>query len=227
MKIAVITSAVGVHNNLLPPKYSDVADYHAFLADNISAPGWNVHKALDFSCDPVYKNRRNAKVYKIIPHLFLPEYDYYFWIDATHSLEEHPHDVIEKYLKDTDVAVFKHQHRDCIYEESEHIKEANYDHLNLLDDQVAFYKEMDYPCNNGLYELPARVQKNTELTQRMGLMWWEQICMFSSRDQVSFPFVLYQLNIKPSILPGYANNIRGNSIMPQLTNSSHRRINNV
>jgi len=57
----------------------------------------------------------------------------------------------------------------------------------------------------------------------MGLMWWEQICMFSSRDQISFPFVCHQLGITPSILPGNANGIGANSIMPQVVASGHNR----
>jgi len=54
-------------------------------------------------------------------------------------------------------------------------------------------------------------------------MWWEQICMFSSRDQISFPFVCHQLDIKPSILPGRANGVGANSIMPQVVASGHNR----
>ena len=132
-------------------------------------------------------------------------------------------EVIDKYLTDSDIAVFKHPQRDCIYIEGEFVKQIKFDHPNLLEDQLEFYKDMCYPKNNGLYELPVRVQRNTKLTQQMGWMWWEQICMFSSRDQISFPFVCHQLGIKPTILPGVANTIQGNEIMPQLTISNHSR----
>lgn len=225
-KIAILTSSVGISCDLIPVEnYLDKVDYHAFVEEQYLdiKDNWNRHKLIPFSSDITYKNRRDAKIYKILPHLFLPGYEYYFWIDSTHCLEVDPEQVIDTYLNTSDIAVFKHQYRDCVYEESEHIKEANYDHHNLLDDQIAFYMDMNYPEHYGLYELPARVQRNTELMQRMGLMWWEQICMFSSRDQMSFPFVCHQLNISPSILPGYANNIRGNDIIPQVINSNHRR----
>ena len=162
-------------------------------------------------------------IMKMIHLGFLPDYDYYFWIDSTHTLQANPQEVIDKYLTDSDVAVFKHPQRDCIYIEGEFVKQIKFDHPNLLEDQLEFYKDMCYPKNNGLYELPVRVQRNTKLTQQMGWMWWEQICMFSSRDQISFPFVCHQLGIKPSILPGVANTIQGNEIMPQLTISNHSR----
>ena len=222
MKIAVITSSIGSTKLLDPIPFDDV-DYHAFV-DHEDDTAWIKHPILPFSVDTRYKNRRDAKVYKVLPFAFLPDYDYYFWIDSTHILEQNPHEVIEKYLKDSDVAVFKHPERDCIYIEGEFVKQIRFDHPNLLEDQLAFYKDVCYPEHNGLYELPVRVQRNNSLTQRMGWMWWEQICMFSSRDQISFPFTCHQLGIKPAILPGVANTIRGNKIMPQLIISSHSRV---
>ena len=222
MKIAVLTASIGT-NKLLPVNPYDGVDYFAFSDIETNVPGWTVKKAADFSADPKYKNRRNAKIYKVLPFLFAHDYEYYFWIDSTHVLEEDPRTVIETYLSDSDVAVFKHPERNCVYQEGELVKRIGFDYPNLIDDQLDFYRDMCYPENNGLYELPVRVQRNTELTQRMGMMWWEQICMFSSRDQISFPFVCHQLGIKPSILPGRANTRRGNSIMPQVVTSNHNR----
>ena len=222
MKIAVLTSSIG-STKLLKPKSFDGVDYHAFVDYEDDNTSWIKHSIIPFSSDVRYKNRRDAKVYKVLPFAFLPDYDYYFWIDSTHTLQANPQEVISKYLTNSDIAVFKHPQRNCIYIEGEFVKQIKFDHPNLLEDQLEFYKDMCYPKNNGLYELPVRVQRNTKLTQQMGWMWWEQICMFSSRDQISFPFVCHQLGIKPSILPGVANTIQGNEIMPQLTISNHSR----
>ena len=222
MKIAVVTSSIGT-NKLVNPILFDGVDYHAFTDYEDANSSWTIHPVIDFSSDPQFKNRRNAKVYKIIPSAFLPDYDYYFWVDSTHRLETDPKEVIEKYLSDSDIAVFKHSSQNCLYAEGNAVKKLRYDHSNLVEDQLDFYRDMSYPENNGLYELPVRVQRNTPLTQRMGWMWWEQICMFSSRDQISFPFVCHQLGIVPNILPGKANTIRGNAIMPQVVYSNHSR----
>lgn len=178
---------------------------------------------LVFSNDTKFKNRRDAKLYKILPHLVLPGFDYYIWLDSTHVLEVDPEQLIEEYLSKSDIAVFKHPERDCVYEEGNLVKNIKYDHPNLIEDQLDFYRDMNYPVHNGLYELPVRIQRNNKRTQQLGLMWWEQICMFSSRDQISFPFVCYQLGINPSIIPGRANTIRGNKFMPQVVSSHHSR----
>jgi|TARA_R100000455_G_C6272691_1_gene129677 hypothetical protein len=222
MKIAVLTSSIG-STRLLDPIPFEGVDYHAFVDYTNDSSDWIKHPVISFSADTVYQNRRNAKVYKVLPFAFLPDYDYYFWVDSTHILEANPYKIIDNYLKDSDIAVFRHSERNCVYTEGNFVKKIRYDHPNLLEDQLAFYSDMCYPKDNGLYELPARVQRNTKLTQRLGWMWWEQICMFSSRDQISFPFVCHQLGIKPTILPGFANTIRGNTIMPQLVLSHHNR----
>ena len=221
MRIAVVTSSIGT-NKLLQPVPFDGVDYHAFT-DHSESNGWHLHDIVPFSSDPHFKNRRDAKVYKVLPFAFLPDYDYYLWVDSTHIVEIDPHEIIDTYLRDSDVAVFKHPERDCIYIEGEFVKQIGFDHANLLTDQLDFYKDVCYPEHNGLYELPVRVQRNTLLTQQMGWKWWEQICMFSSRDQISFPFVCHELGIKPSIMPGVANTIRGNKFMPQIVMSNHSR----
>lgn len=224
-KIAVITSSIGTNQLISPQKWMHKVDYHAFVEPQYLHIGdlWNRHEYISFSSDVKYKNRRDAKLYKILPHLVLPEYEYYIWLDSTHILESDPDELIDTYLTKHDIAVFKHPERDCVYEEGKLVQKIRYDHSNLIQEQLDFYRDMDYPEHNGLYELPVRIQKNTKKTKQLGLMWWEQICMFSSRDQISFPFVCNQLNIKPSIMPGRANTIRGNNLMPQVVNSHHRR----
>lgn len=225
MKIAVLTSSIGTNKLISPEKWMHKAEFHAFVEPQEVhvADLWNRHEYTSFSNDLKYRNRREAKLYKVLPHLVLPGFDYYIWLDSTHILEEDPEKIIDEYLKSSDIAVFKHPERDCVYEEGNLVKSIGFDYPNLIDDQLDFYRDMQYPKNNGLYELPVRIQRNNKRTQQLGLMWWEQICMFSSRDQISFPFVCYQLGIKPSIIPGRANTIRGNKFMPQVVNSHHSR----
>ena len=41
--------------------------------------------------------------------------------------------------------------------------------------------------------------------------WWEIICKYSSRDQISFPYVLYKHSITPKIIPGALREWEGNN----------------
>lgn len=223
MKIAIVTASIGANSLNAPPVWDGV-DYHAFVDKRLLGhPIWKTHEYFKFSSDPVYANRRNAKIYKVLPHLILPGYDYYFWIDSTHIVEENPKVIIEKYLSESDIAVFKHPYRNCVYEEANFIVDLKYDYPNLVESQMEFYQDMNYPKNNGLYELSSRVQRNTPDVQRMSLMWWEQLCMYSSRDQLSFPYCLHQVGITPTILPGKSSTHRGNKLMPEIVLSNHNR----
>lgn len=229
MKVAVITASVGANDLREPPILFPDVDFYAFVDEHkVNVDGvWKRNKFIDFSSDPVYKNRRNAKIYKVLPHLFVPGYDYYIWIDSTHYVAIDPHQIIDEFLGNSDIGLFQHPERNCVYQEAELIKKVNFDHHELVDAQMEFYDSVGYPRDNGLYELPCRIQRNTFKIQEAMLSWWEMICMYSSRDQLSLPYVLEKHNIKPSIIPGFANRIAGNQYLPQYIGSNHSRTNNV
>jgi hypothetical protein len=205
VKIAIITANIGERCGgvlMEQSKKFDGVDYHAFVDEKKQESMWTQHNSLNFTNDKLFKDRRNAKVYKILPFLFLPTYDYYIWIDSTHDIIKHPLDIIT--MINGDVSVFKHSERNCIYDESNAVKFLKYDYLDLIDNQMGNYFKDGYPPKNGLYELPCFVIKNSDTSKKLCLMWWEQICKYTSRDQLSFPYVLWKLGITPQILEGIA-----------------------
>lgn len=223
MKIAIVTSLCGNIDKLHTPKtYFPNADYFAFTDQLSNNVFWKQMPIYKFSQDEKYANRRNAKLYKILPELFIPDYDYYIYYDPSHEVIKDPEWIINEYMKDNDIAVFKHNERDCIYDEAVKLIEWKYDHAILIDDWYKHLKRISYPSNNGLYELPAFIKNNSAEMLEMSLMWWEIICKYSSRDQLSLPYVLWKMNIKPAILPGFANGynaqgkIGNNPIIPQV-----------
>lgn len=217
MKIAIVTSILGIQDSLVDPtNVYDGVDYIAFVDRKHNCKIWDQREAINFTMHKEFASRRNAKIYKVLPHLMLPDYDYYFWVDATHEVIQHPIEIIKNYLGDSEIGLFNHTHRKCVYKESDEVLKVNYDIKELVDSQVAYYHQIGYPEDNGLYELPVSIRKNTPTTQLINLRWWEHICKYSSRDQISLPVVLWSLNVKPTILPGFANNgLNQNPIMPQ------------
>lgn len=213
-KVAIITSISGNKDILYDPeiKYEE-ADYFAFVDQYYDCRVWNQKRLYDFSIDKnfsvykTYKNRRNAKIYKILPEFFIPNYEYYIWLDGTHELKQSPNTLIETYLKNNDISVFKHIERNCVYQEAKTIEKLGFDTVDNLNRQIDFYKSENFPENYGLFELSCFLRKNIFTIRTMDLLWWEMICRYSSRDQMSFPFVIWKLGIIPSILPGYANGV--------------------
>ena len=217
-RIAVITSHIGLNTKLRDPKNKfENVDYFAFVDKKHDCKIWNQIDYVDFSLDCEFSSRRNAKIYKVLPNLFFPDYDYWFWMDTTHDLIMCPFDVIKTFMGDSEIGLWNHTTRNCAYEEAEEVKKLKYDHINLLDDQLSFYISENFPKKYGLYELPVIIRKNTEKIKKLNLRWWEQICRFSSRDQISMPYVLWKTNVDIKILPGFANGgLLKNNIMPQV-----------
>ena len=219
MKIAVYTAISGNKSELLdPPVVHDGIDYIAFT-DQIHRTHkvWQKRDIIPFTLTTKFTNRRNAKVFKILPDLFLPEYDVTIYHDGGHFCLMNPYDIIKTYLpNDTDdLAVFKHRWNTCIYKEAEDVKREKVDDPILVDTQVDYYRKNGYPVNNGLYELPVLIRKKSQSNMLIGLRWWEQICKYSSRDQISFPIVMWTLGKTPIILPGNGNGLgNSNNIVP-------------
>ena len=225
--IAVITSSVGA-NDLLEPRYKLHADFHAFVEPNRLEvdDGWDKKPVTVSTIDEAFVGRRTAKIYKVLPQLFVPGYKYYIWIDSTHMVAQDPKEIVETYLNGSDLALFQH-YRDCVYDELKAIYQWKMDDRSLIQGWHDFLVSKNYPKHNGLYELPSRVFRNTPQMLQVGLMWWEIICKYSSRDQVSLPYVLHTLGVKPNIIPGRANANEGNNnIIRQMTFSRHKRVTN-
>ena len=54
--------------------------------------------------DPV----RDAKIYKVLPHRFLKEYDISVWVDGNILVRGNVNDLISRYLRGNPMAVYDH-----------------------------------------------------------------------------------------------------------------------
>jgi hypothetical protein len=215
MKIAIVTSVFGSQTLHSPTQWQPEADYYAFVDRKRDCLGWTQIIHSGFSSGS-HAGRRNAKVYKVLPNLVLPDYDYWIWVDPTHDVITSPVNICNQ-LGDKDFGLFRHVHRDCVYTEISECRKLGLDLDDNFNRYEDFLHEVEYPKSNGLYELPAFVKKNSERSLMASLKWWEIICRFSSRDQVSLPYVLWSNNMSPHIFDGWANNGLGqNKYMPQV-----------
>jgi len=218
MKIAIYTAISGNKSELLdPPIVHPNIDYIAFTDQtHRTLKVWEKRPIINFTMNSKFTQRRNAKVYKILPEMFLNEYDVTIYHDGGHFCLMNPIDIIKKYLPNEtdDLAVFKHRWNTCIYKEASDVIREHVDIPELITAQCDYYKRNQYPENNGLYELPVLIRKKSVRNGLINLRWWEQICKWSSRDQISFPVVLWSINTKPIILPGNGNGFNQNSIVP-------------
>lgn len=157
-------------------------DYEIKRNDNVE-----INKNYNQFVNPVL----NAKIFKILGHLFYPDYDILIWIDGNIESKLSPEQLVEKYLQNNDFVISKHPFRDNIWDEFEEL--INTKRLELIRTNIVEQKEFYQKYKNlkhELYECNFFIRRNIPAVNTMMQAWWSEITRFSYRDQVSFPIVL-------------------------------------
>ena len=167
--------------------------------------------------DPVY----NAKIYKVLPHKFL-DCDISIWLDGNLSLKVPPEEMVDRFLGDADMALFKHPHRESIHWEIKWI-EYQFRHRKdspiLRDAKAQFehYKSQGFPRKTGIYYCGFIIRRHNKLVEQFNEKWWAEITRWSARDQLSFPVVAREMpEVKINKIEG---NVRDN---PYITFKPHK-----
>jgi hypothetical protein len=185
--MVVYTAIFNNYDSLKVPFVDPGFDYICFSDKDLKSDVWQVRKIPSIP-------KIDRKI-KILPHQYLPEYDYSVWIDASVTLKSSLAGFIDY---DFEMMIAKHLDRDCIYQEAKICKQLKKDHADIIDAQMSKYKSMGYPERNGLTANTVLFRKNTPAVNTFMNLWWDQVWQFSKRDQLSFNYILwkYPLNIK-------------------------------
>jgi len=146
--------------------------------------------------------RRTARHYKTMPQLYMPDADVWIWVDGNVRLTLAPQRAVSRWLKSGDLATFKHPDRGCLYHEGVFCALKNKDSKEVLERQARAYRADGMPRSWGLAENRCVIRRNTPEIRELGELWWAEIREHSVRDQVSFPYVCWQLGLRWRIIPG-------------------------
>lgn len=142
---------------------------------------------------------RNARWHKTHPHLLFPNYAYSVWIDSNIQISGPAiYNLIEKHIKAKHkIAIALHPKRDCIYDEANMCIISGKDNPALINKQMEVLKADKYPEHNGLYETNVLLRNHGDSKiKELCDKWWDFIENYSRRDQLSFNYLLWKLNIK-------------------------------
>jgi hypothetical protein len=211
-KAVVYTAITNCYDRPLPLKKRCVgaAAQVAFLdevtrAATISPGNWEIRNmeqntpGKEQGSDP----NRQAKLYKIQPELYFPEARYSMWIDANVNLV-YPFDfeqLVDRFLSDADLCVFRHHARSCIYQEAEACKVRRLDSEPLIDQQVTRYRQEGFPPRRGLNEAVVILRRHSDAVKNFNQQWWQEICLGSRRDQLSFNYIQWKTGLPIAEFP--------------------------
>lgn len=203
-RIAVVTANFGGKDQLRDPAIlASRVDYIAFSDRPFSSDVWQYRQASIWSCDAKFAARRSARAVKLLLTNLLPEYEYTIWQDANMTLLVEPQELVRRYLTDplASLAAHRHSPRDCVYDEARQILAIKLDSPGPVRAQMRFYRTLGYPRHAGLFSTRFLIRRNLPATRSLEMAWWEQLCRFSSRDQLSLPFVIHRLGTRIQSIP--------------------------
>ena len=194
-KMVVYTAVTGNYDDLITPSVINPKFDYVCFTDNpdLKSNFWDIRLMEELELDTIRKARR----YKILPHKYLKEYDYSFWIDANFDIIGDIEEYINKYSVDKKLLAIKHDMRDDIYEEAETCIKLEKDDPKIIHKQIYRYKKFNYPEHNGLIAsgILFRNHSDKNVIQLMN-DWYSEVYNYSRRDQLSFNYVCWKNNFK-------------------------------
>ncbi len=134
-----------------------------------------------------------AKLAKICPHeVFNAEIT--VWCDGNIYLSEQNLRDIEKQLESSDIVVMTHPHRNCIYDEAAFCVEHGVGDAEKIKKQIEAYRLSGFN-SFGLYACGVVARRHSHTTNHCSDLWFSHIEKWSSRDQISFPYVFQGIKI--------------------------------
>ncbi|GMY28490.1 probable hexosyltransferase MUCI70 [Fagus crenata] len=156
---------------------------------------------------PFTDQRLNGKIPKMLGHRLFPHAKYSIWVDSKSQFRRDPLGVLEALLwrSNSVLAISEHGARSSVYDEAKAVVKKNKATPEEVEVQLTQYRHDGFPEDkrfNGkkaLAEASVIVREHTPLTNLFMCLWFNEVVRFTSRDQLSFPYVLWQLHVVKNI----------------------------
>lgn len=146
--------------------------------------------------------RRDSRMVKMLPHIFFPDAEYSLYLDGNIINKVPLKRLIDEWLNETDIAMFTHNTRDCLFDEAKECILLGLDDKQVIEAHTMRYK--GFPKHKGLYQGGTILRRHTPKIKRFNEMWWAEYCTGCKRDQVSMPYCLEKEGIPVNAIQGHA-----------------------
>lgn len=203
-RIAIITAVYDRYDDLKPalPQDGHHVDW-VFVTDDedlkneTTAQGWRVV----YEPRPGVHPNRAAKRPKFLPWEYT-DAPASIWVDASFRI------VSETFAADVlphadPIAQFVHPWRDCLYDEADAVLGLKkYSPDTEVHAQKAAYRQGAHPEHWGLWATGIIARQHTDQVRELGRAWLTETDTRTFQDQISHPYVLRTLGLRPSPIPG-------------------------
>lgn len=200
-KIAVYTGIFGGYDPYVEPDFGDGVDL--FLLTDV-VPKITPNRAKVFVVQDALAGTRTARLHKVMSHVGpVQDYRLTVWMDGSiDAIDVDLRGLVEKYLADNDVAVFRHQTIDCVYVGGRAAVLCKKEDPAVMEDHLRRLTQAGHPPNAGLGETGIMLRKHSEKVRSFNELWWQAIASGSKRDQVSFNYCVNLAGLKLAYIDG-------------------------
>ncbi len=169
-------------------------DYICFTNNKkLKSKTWDIRLIDDCGLDNIRLSRRVWILY----HKYVNDYDLSISTGAQMQATCNLDDFVHKFLSpddDVDMTMASHPNRICIYAEAKRCFKR--DNPKTVRRQIDFYRSEGYPKDNGLVATGVMIRKHhRQNLEEHCEKWWDQVCKYSYRDQLSFNYILWKYNL--------------------------------
>nr|WP_317267847.1 rhamnan synthesis F family protein [Arthrospira sp. SH-MAG29] len=198
-KIIVYTCNFGNYESVKEPMVIDPRVEYILFTDrkDMQSKTWKIIYINELAENP----RRASRLAKILPHKYLPDHDISVYLDSTFTVKEPDiYNMVERCMGDSDIALYKHSERNCVYDEIDFCETSE---IRNVDSETcskirAKYQSINYPRKNGLFENGFIFRQNNSKIKELNELWWSEYVSGAERDQFSLMYCLHLLNVKPN-----------------------------
>lgn len=203
MNIVVFSVNSGGYDDFRTPNVYDPNVRYILFTDNkyFRSKVWEICH-LDF-LSKIKDKRRLARYIKTNPHKLLPNHDISIWVD--HCYVPRWRNTVEMLnnfqFNDKKIMNYKHDVRNCIYDEAKVVIKDKLDYEDIVNKQIEFYKNENFPEKLGLFDTGFTIRKNNEEVNKFNETWWNMIENYSARDQLSHVYSSWKNQITIDRIP--------------------------
>lgn len=190
MDKTIYTGIFGNYDNLKTPQVITPGwKYLCFTDQNLKSDVWEIIRR------PMFPEgaTRTARYYKIMFHRHI-ESEFSMWVDGSFIINTDLNQWWEKHVKEP-VTCIKHPVRTCAYKEIGVCIQRNIDAADLLIKQNTNYKRAGLPAQNGLIASGILMRKLNQLAIDLCDLWYQQVQLYSARDQIGFAYAGWRMPV--------------------------------
>ena len=197
-KIVLYTAAFGSRLRFKIPEVSDMSvDRFCYSDIPRDTGGFYDFRKLKISQPSSVRRQRFVKI--IIPDELFDNYEYSVYVDCKRPYSVDYEHLLSCLEPNSDILTRAHRKRNCLYDEGRFCILKKKDSAATIQRQLDYYKKERCPWNLGLHASGILLRRHTERLREFSYFWWNQIEIFSHRDQISLPYAAWKTDMKISI----------------------------